>query len=115
VWSFFFVFAVAVADALVCCMACSALIVLGRIAGAAAGGSTRREGDWDCSGCFAHNYASRAECFKCKAAKPAGAGTGMPGMLVLVSCAGRRMWIVDGCLDMPSLLLSICVCVCVCV
>ncbi len=40
-----------------------------------ASGGNRREGDWDCPSCRNHNYASRTECYKCKAAKPPGAGT----------------------------------------
>ena len=40
-----------------------------------ASGGNRREGDWDCPSCRNHNYASRTECYKCKTAKPPGAGT----------------------------------------
>lgn len=31
-----------------------------------------KKGDWLCGGCKAHNFASRAQCYKCKAAKGAG-------------------------------------------
>jgi hypothetical protein len=44
-----------------------------------AGGSNFRPGDWNCPGCSSHNYASRADCFRCHIPKPPGAG-GMPGM-----------------------------------
>jgi hypothetical protein len=34
--------------------------------------NVRREGDWDCGACSAHNFASRGVCFKCHAQKPGG-------------------------------------------
>jgi len=34
--------------------------------------SNRRPGDWNCSRCMAHNFASREECYKCKQLKPGG-------------------------------------------
>jgi hypothetical protein len=43
-------------------------------AGGPAGGNFR-PGDWICSGCRAHNFASRSACFKCKQRK-AGGGEG---------------------------------------
>jgi hypothetical protein len=36
-------------------------------------GGARREGDWDCGACAAHNFASRGQCFKCHVAKDEGA------------------------------------------
>jgi len=40
------------------------------------GGGDRRPGDWTCpdSGCAAHNYSSRTDCYKCSTPKPEGAG-----------------------------------------
>jgi hypothetical protein len=39
----------------------------------------RREGDWDCGACSAHNYASRMACYKCNAPKgEAGEETSAP-------------------------------------
>jgi len=34
------------------------------------GGAERRQGDWDCPSCDAHNYASKINCFVCKKPKP---------------------------------------------
>ena len=44
-------------------------------AGGPAGGNFR-PGDWICSGCRAHNFASRSACFKCKQRKAGGEGSG---------------------------------------
>ena len=44
-------------------------------AGGPAGGNFR-PGDWICSGCRAHNFASRSACFKCKQRKAGGEGGG---------------------------------------
>jgi len=35
-------------------------------------GGDMRPGDWTCPLCMGHNFSSRTECFKCKAAKPGG-------------------------------------------
>ena len=47
-------------------------------AAASAGGSggVRRPGDWTCTECGAHNFASRSVCFKCKTPKAGGPGGG---------------------------------------
>jgi len=34
----------------------------------------RRPGDWSCASCYAHNFASRSACFKCKASRHRGSG-----------------------------------------
>mmetsp|Transcript_22965 Transcript_22965/g.46735 ORF Transcript_22965/g.46735 Transcript_22965/m.46735 type:complete len:151 (+) Transcript_22965:2-454(+) len=46
---------------------------------AAAAGTNMRPGDWSCSKCGNHNYASRAECNRCGSAKVAPAMSSMPG------------------------------------
>lgn len=48
--------------------------------------SVRRPGDWTCSRCQAHNFASRSACFKCKRNK--GAGEGESGFSPVGSKAG---------------------------
>ena len=40
----------------------------------AEGGSKRRVGDWDCPGCGAMVWATKDQCFRCRAAKPKDAG-----------------------------------------
>ncbi len=37
--------------------------------GSGGGGQEFRAGDWNCRDCNAHNFASRAECFRCNARK----------------------------------------------
>jgi len=49
----------------------------------------RRPGDWDCPACFAHNFASRSECFKCKYLKPGGV-TRRPGDWWCGKCNGHN-------------------------
>jgi len=49
----------------------------------------RRPGDWDCPACFAHNFASRSECFKCKYMKPGGI-TRRPGDWWCGKCNGHN-------------------------
>eukprot|EP01088_Endostelium_zonatum_P017263 TRINITY_DN49_c0_g1_i1.p1 TRINITY_DN49_c0_g1~~TRINITY_DN49_c0_g1_i1.p1 ORF type:complete len:244 (+),score=99.69 TRINITY_DN49_c0_g1_i1:44-733(+) len=43
------------------------------------GGGNRKPGDWDCSKCGDHNFASRRECRKCNNPKPDGAEGGSSG------------------------------------
>jgi hypothetical protein len=38
----------------------------------------KRAGDWACGGCGVNNFASRAQCFKCKGSRP---GTGNDGVV----------------------------------
>ncbi|EGF78469.1 hypothetical protein BATDEDRAFT_26515 [Batrachochytrium dendrobatidis JAM81] len=38
-----------------------------------------RPGDWNCSECNSHNFASRTACFRCKAVKPGGGASGYGG------------------------------------
>jgi hypothetical protein len=38
-----------------------------------------RPGDWICTGCRAHNFASRSACFKCKQRKAGGAAEAAGG------------------------------------
>ena len=44
----------------------------------AEGGSKRRVGDWDCPGCGAMVWATKDQCFRCRAAKPKDAGDTSP-------------------------------------
>lgn len=39
----------------------------------------RRAGDWDCEQCRTMNFASRHECFRCRAPRPGGGGGGYGG------------------------------------
>ena len=43
-----------------------------RVGGGGGGGGTTRPGDWKCQGCNFHNFASRAQCLRCKGPKPGG-------------------------------------------
>mmetsp|Transcript_130948 Transcript_130948/g.339114 ORF Transcript_130948/g.339114 Transcript_130948/m.339114 type:complete len:186 (+) Transcript_130948:63-620(+) len=46
----------------------------GAVANGGSGGIQRRDGDWDCSECGKMNFASREECFSCRAPKPRSSG-----------------------------------------
>ena len=53
--------------------------------GRGGGGQRSRPGDWTCA-CGFNNYASRSQCMKCDAPKPAGGGGGVPGDWTCAAC-----------------------------